>query len=296
MSTAELVPAAEAAQEPTPVLPSIGRKLAEAREAQHLSIADVANRLKLSVSQIEALERDAYDRLPGPVFVRGFARNYARLLRLDPDDVVQSVDAHLPKPPAPQPAGSDANIPMPEDSGGRWRWLLGIAAVVFLGAALIDMLWEEASKPVPVVEPTATVAVPVVAETASAPLAVSDAPAASAVIAEPAVPVATAPAATPAAVTAPAPVATTAVVAAPAPGSRVLNVAFEQACWIQVKDAGGKVLLEGLFPAGSSRQVAAPPPLSVVLGNAPGVRLTYGDRVVDLGPQTRDSVARITLE
>lgn len=290
MSTAELVPATEAVAEPTPAMPSIGRRLAEAREAQHLSIADVANRLKLSVSQVEALERDAYDRLPGPVFVRGFARNYARLLRLDPDDIVQAVDAHLPKPPVPQPAGSDANIPMPERSGGRWPWLAGIAAAVFLGAALIDVLWEEASKPAPVAEPAPTVAAPAVTEPVAAPVAVSELPA-SAPIAEPA---AVAPVAAP--VTTPAPTPAPAVVAPAAPGSRVLNVAFEQACWIQVKDAGGKVLLEGLFPAGSSRQVAAPPPLNVVLGNAPGVRLTYGDRVVDLGAQTRDSVARITLE
>lgn len=292
MSTAELVPATAAVPEPTPALPSIGRQLVDAREAQHLSIADVANRLKLSVSQVEALEHDAYDRLPGPVFVRGFARNYARLLRLDPDQIVQSVDAHLPKPPAPQPAGSDANIPMPESSGGRWPWLAGIAAAVFLGAALVDVLWEEASKPAPVAEPAPTAAAPAVSEPVSAPAAVTELPA-SAPMAEPvapAAPVALAPVAAPAATP------TAAAVAPAAPGSRVLNVAFEQACWIQVKDAGGKVLLEGLFPAGSSRQLAAPPPLNVVLGNAPGVRLTYGDRVVDLGTQTRDAVARITLE
>ncbi len=62
-----------------------GAALAAAREALNLSVAEVARQLKLSVSQIEALEAGAYEKLPGPVFVRGFIRNYARLLRLDPE-------------------------------------------------------------------------------------------------------------------------------------------------------------------------------------------------------------------
>ena len=49
-----------------------GRHLTAAREAQGLSIAEAAAALKLSPKQIEALENDWYDRLPGPIFVRGF--------------------------------------------------------------------------------------------------------------------------------------------------------------------------------------------------------------------------------
>ena len=60
-----------------------GELLAQAREKAGFSTADVARQLKLSVGQVEALEAGQFERLPGSVFVRGFIRNYARLVKLD---------------------------------------------------------------------------------------------------------------------------------------------------------------------------------------------------------------------
>ena len=66
--------------------PRAGAALRAAREAAGLSIDDVAQQLKLAPRQVQALEDDDYARLPGRTFVRGFVRNYARFVRLDPDD------------------------------------------------------------------------------------------------------------------------------------------------------------------------------------------------------------------
>ena len=52
-----------------------GQRLAEARQTQNLTPADVARQLKLSVWQVEALEAGNYEQLPGPIYVRGFIRN-----------------------------------------------------------------------------------------------------------------------------------------------------------------------------------------------------------------------------
>lgn len=76
---------------------TIGQKLAQAREALGLSIGEVAERLKLSARQIEALEQDDYTNLPEPVFVRGFLRSYARFLNLDEASIVADLDTALPK-------------------------------------------------------------------------------------------------------------------------------------------------------------------------------------------------------
>jgi cytoskeleton protein RodZ len=76
----------------------------------------------------------------------------------------------------------------------------------------------------------------------------------------------------------------------------VLRLAFDQQSWVQVRDASGRVVLESLFPPGSSREVTARPPLTLIVGNAPGVRLTYAGRAIDLAPHTRVTVARLTLE
>src|SRR5262245_38167360 len=72
-----------------------GAVLSSARKAAGLSIADVAAQMRLSPRQIEALEGDRYADLPGPVFVRGFIRNYARVLRLDPVPLLNALEPEL---------------------------------------------------------------------------------------------------------------------------------------------------------------------------------------------------------
>jgi cytoskeletal protein RodZ len=45
---------------------------------------------------VTALEEDDWQRLPGRTFARGFARNYARFVRLDPDAVLALLPASMP--------------------------------------------------------------------------------------------------------------------------------------------------------------------------------------------------------
>ena len=65
-----------------------GQKLAAARESWGISVQEVAENLNLSVSIIEAVEADDYDKLPGSTFTRGYIRAYANLLRLNPDELI----------------------------------------------------------------------------------------------------------------------------------------------------------------------------------------------------------------
>jgi cytoskeleton protein RodZ len=71
---------------------------------------------------------------------------------------------------------------------------------------------------------------------------------------------------------------------------------FDQESWVEVTDRSGNTVFAQLNPAGARRKVTGQPPLSVVVGNAAGVRLSYNDREVDLSPHTRVDVARLTLE
>ena len=90
---------------------SVGAKLAAARQALDLSVADVARQIKLSVPQVEALEADDLSRLPkSPVIVKGFLRNYAKLVQLDPDALLGGT----PSGPPPERSGSRV-------APGRWR-------------------------------------------------------------------------------------------------------------------------------------------------------------------------------
>ncbi|MGH8662067.1 MAG: helix-turn-helix domain-containing protein, partial [Burkholderiales bacterium] len=120
-------------------------RLSEARQAQNLTTADVARRLKLSVWQIEALESGQYHQLPGPMFVRGFIRNYARLLGLDPEELANAVSSLLPQPAPPPDNPPSRDIPFPRGGRRRWpRFAVPAAALVAL-LAVYEFYFSDAT-------------------------------------------------------------------------------------------------------------------------------------------------------
>ncbi len=77
-----------------------GNKLREARIRAGFSEQDVAKQLRLDSDTIRYLEEENYERLPAPAFVRGYLRNYASLLGMPPDPIVQAFNCRgLPPPP-----------------------------------------------------------------------------------------------------------------------------------------------------------------------------------------------------
>ena len=64
----------------------LGARLKRAREERGLPLSDIANRTKISVTALDALERNDLSRLPGGIFGRAFVRAYATELGLDPDE------------------------------------------------------------------------------------------------------------------------------------------------------------------------------------------------------------------
>jgi cytoskeletal protein RodZ len=69
-------------------------------------LREIADVTKISIRYLEALEGDRFDILPAPVFARGFLREYARYVGLDPDEVVNSyISAQQPTEPEEEPEG-----------------------------------------------------------------------------------------------------------------------------------------------------------------------------------------------
>ncbi len=268
---------------------SPGRALAEARAARNLTVAEVAQQLKLSATQVEALEADAYDRLPGPVFVRGFVRNYARLLELDAEALVNTVE--LPKAPSPASAAIplSRNIPFPEK--GRTDWVpYALVLVLIVGAVVLFEIFFSA--------PSAVVVSAVTPKPAVVPVGVEPVPA----VKDP-VPAAPQPSPQLEVVTVAEPVAKSPPLASPAPvqpqlqaGMTELHFVFETDSWVEVRDRNERILFSQLNPVGSEHRMQGRRPLSLVIGNARGVRLTYNGQPFDLAPHTRVEVARFTLE
>ena len=280
-----------------------GAALAAAREALNLSVAEVARQLKLSVTQIEALEAGAYEKLPGPVFVRGFIRNYARLLRLDPEEMLHSVEPSLPEQPASEEVPPSRDIPFPPARTRLWPWYSAAMLLLIGGLAAYEFYWNEpeltVSKRAPLpraVEPSRPPAVPPAAPAsvpALPPLAVSAPVTPTSTNTPPAgdTNVNSAKAAD-----APQPVTATNDDRHPAPGERLVHLVFDEESWVEIRDGSGNVIFSQLNQAGSERRVYGKPPLSLIVGNAHSVRLTYNAKPVDLESHTKIDVARLTLE
>lgn len=78
-----------------PAYAPLGEALAAARKAKKLTQQDVSNNLRLSVKQITDIENNEFSALPQPM-IRGFIRNYARLLELDAEPLLESYRARVP--------------------------------------------------------------------------------------------------------------------------------------------------------------------------------------------------------
>lgn len=262
---------------------SVGAQLAHARETQNLSVADVANRLKLTPKQIIALENDQFDSL-GPVFSRGFVRNYARLLQLDAPVLLDAMQA--PNTVADDLTIRDEHITISHSLSQYWLKLIGAVVIVAIALTLGVYQWLR-SAPAKLAQAPASAAlsVPGAPTITVAPSAAPAIP-----VSEPAVP----PTETPAGSTvAPAAVPTTAASAA---GSAVIDLSFKQDAWVDINDANKKRIASRLYHAGETAQFTGLPPFTAVIGNAANVSLTYNGKPVDLTAHTKVSVARLTLE
>src|SRR5664279_6104282 len=74
----------------TPRTEFTGPLLRQIREAVGVELREIAERSKIGMAYLQALEGEVFAKLPAPVYVRGFLAEYARALGLDPERVKQT--------------------------------------------------------------------------------------------------------------------------------------------------------------------------------------------------------------
>jgi cytoskeleton protein RodZ len=284
--------------------------LRTARESMGLGRPYVARSLNLSVDLVEALEEGNHDRLPSPVFVRAYLDAYARLLGQAPEPLRLAWESAHPWTARPA-----FTIPQSHARAGQQRALSGLLLAIFaLGLGLlIGSEWNRSRLPVH--------APPVVATAPTQPARISQ-PAAPPALMAPPVSVATPTPDTPAQlaevpsvgaamressetpVASPQAVPQTAATPAQPTGEGPLRLVLAPATprlefiadsWVDIRDAKDAQSLAGLIPAGTIQYLGGTPPWSFVLGNSPGVRITYQGRPFDQSRYNRGRVARFTL-
>jgi transcriptional regulator with XRE-family HTH domain len=194
-----------------------GARLARAREAMGLSIADVAMQTRIRDRHLLALETGDFAALPGRTYIVGFARSYARVVGLNEGEIAAAMTSdylgrtsQAEAPPAPAFApGDPARVP-----SSRYAWLAAaIVAIVGIGGFAY---WQTSNSP------TATLPSLIPADR---PVVVASAPAVTAV--------------------------------APASVGPVVFTALGDAVWVEFYDGAGHQLLQKQLVKGETYTVPA---------------------------------------
>ncbi len=318
----ELLVASSAADTPGQGMSvTAGALLRDAREAAGLHIAALAVALKVPVAKLEALEADNFSALPDMVFVRALASSVCRTLKIDP----QAVLALLPQGEGPRLSAGDVGLNAPvkgfagrssaapfKGAGSRsFVWAVGL---LLIGAALMMFLPRglDADLSALLKQPETTTKIPMPTGNVAQEISV-------AVGAEQRVPSA-APAPAPAAVAGvgvelpagesikPAGIASHPIVLpsveASAPSSApatdapsgVLAFKARSESWIQVRDAAGALVLQRNLAPNELVSVSGVLPLAVVIGRADATEVFVRGKPYDIGPVSRENVARFEVK
>lgn len=115
-----------------------GEQLREAREAQGLSLADIANHTRVPIRHLAAIEEGRFDAMPSPTYAIGFARSYARVVGLDERAIANAV-RHSPQLPVANAVDYDAYEPSDPKrlpSRGLATAAAAIALLLVIGVAI----------------------------------------------------------------------------------------------------------------------------------------------------------------
>ncbi|HXE39357.1 MAG TPA: RodZ domain-containing protein [Azonexus sp.] len=288
-------------------LPTVGEQLAAARQARGLAVLDIAQALKLGPRQVEALENGDWQLLPGQTFVRGFVRNYARMVQIDPVQLMMQLDGVLEKPVSTLSVPETRPTSMPLTGGSASRrdravmltggGLVLLAALVYFllpndlstwrenTQSLLDSLGRHEAPAAPPADAAAAPSPDPVFPPGATPQQVMNPQALTPADASP--PAAAAEGSAP-----PLNVAKSAPVA----NAPQMRFVFDKDSWLEVRDRDNKLVFSQRLAAGSEQVLSGEGPLSLVIGYAPGVKLFWHGQPVDLVPHTRGDVARLVLE
>jgi cytoskeleton protein RodZ len=119
------------AQEST--VPSPGKMLRERRESLGLTQQQIADKLFLKVTQINALEEDAVDKTTSITFTKGYVRNYAKQLGLNAEHVVAAFEQYHTSVEPPAKLQSFSRRVAKQTHDDRWMMVTYIILLLIIG-------------------------------------------------------------------------------------------------------------------------------------------------------------------
>lgn len=276
-----------------------GAALKRAREAQGISIGDMAARSRLSVQQVRALESERTAELPEPVYVRAFIRGVASVLGLEPDPLVADYTARYGAASVGVLPDHDPAKETVVRASGRRTGLK--AAVVAIAAVLVcaagwyawssmsDGAETQPAAETPVVDAPESVEAAPAPEQTAAEQAAAEKAAAEKAAAEKA-------AAEKAAAEKAAAEKARAQSQAAATGERRVTLSTSGACWVQILLPNGRSFFAKEMAEGGSETLNVPVGARVTVGNASVMTLTVDGRPYELTKSTRNGICRFVVK
>jgi cytoskeleton protein RodZ len=288
-------------------LPSFGEKLKQEREKRKITLEQISSSTKIGTRMLQALEEDKFNQLPGGIFNKGFVRAYARTVGLDEDQIVadylQASGDALPArtdiavlddetPENERRESNEENIGRLNSDGDSGRSLpWGLFAVVLLVVALALFLWSrhQRQRARQQVAPATALASSSSGGEVAMSLPVTKTPTAAAPRVAPSVAMKLPP---------PSPAKSTATTAnsvatAAAPGEFTVIIRAREESWISVT-ADGKGAGSEILAGGSERSIHGRKKVTVKVGNAGGVELSFNGKKLDTGGEYGE-VKTVTL-
>lgn len=294
---------------------TIGSLLKGARKKQGASINDIAEQLHLRASIVHDIEADNFSDMTSAIYVKGYIKNYARIVQVDSEAIEHCIALQFPKATEPEMQSFSRKTTHQARDG---RLMLVTYVIVFILLALLVLWWvqksntqasvdfsqptmEEMSNSVP--ESFSTQALPDPNKEQDSGIESSGIENAgiensdvdglhiesSGIVQTPAVAVESAPL-----------IVETQLepikqALAPVNGSSRLTLSLIADCWINVQDADGKTLINDLEKAGSQLKVEGREPFKFTLGAPQAVTITLNEENVSLADYPNGRVARFSL-
>lgn len=251
---------------------SIKQLLKETREAQKLSIDDVAQKLRINKNYLRALENNE-ENLTCDVYTLGFLKSYATYLGLDSESLCKE----LKEKAVPQHI-SPLSFPAPSPGKGMPSRKILVFSFSMLIATIGGWWWiEKSNVPSPYIPPP---------QKENALAEVRQEPPTELIKVETQVPLQP-----------PTPEQTIAeLLDTPTPSSEAVILKVSEQAWIEVKDKEGNVIVSRLFDPTESYEFKEPENLLLKTGNSKGTQLVYGNKTLSFETNSGAVKSNIPLD
>lgn len=244
------------------VLP--GMRLRQLREKDNVSVKHIADRLFLDIGVIERLEADDYEHLPPPIFIRGYMRNYAKLLGIKPESITDDFDPEGRQPKLhPQMKR--------EEQTNRHDLLPTLATIaVIITLLVLAVMWRPSPEPSLPTEllpdqqvdepPILLPELPKPEESSEGVINNTDG---QPVVGEPTS-------------------NETSIAETPPVNDKTIKIHFKARSWIRVVDKTNATLHDGISSGGKVLSFDGTPPFFIKVGNIDGINVEYKGEIKDV--------------